>query len=145
MERPAIFIRGKLGKPTEYGERTFGQYSYGAEDSYLHASIHGLRGYGDFEYGDSLDLFGIWQVRKKRIGFLTSGQKETGELYNIRKRFYWPTNPQTGPQQAHRAIFASGVEAWQALTEEKKDEYRELATERPMSGFNLFMRETLTS
>jgi len=145
MSEPAIFIRGKLGNPVLYGKKIYGQSNYGAEVLQISSDKYGDRFYGDFKYGDSLDLFGIWQVRRKRTHYLTSGEHETGELYNIRKRFYWPTNPRTEAQQAHRAIFSNGVEAWQALSEGEKDEYRELAKEKPLSGFNLFLREFLTS
>jgi hypothetical protein len=145
MPETSIFIRGKVGVPSFYGQRIYGESKYGDEEILVLAKEYGQRIYGESKYGEILDLFGIWQVRHRRTHFLTSGEKETGELYNIRKRFYWPTNPRTEAQQAWRATFSSGVEAWQALSEGEKDEYRELAKEKPLSGFNLFLREFLTS
>jgi len=78
--------------------------------------------------------WGIYQVRTRWGGFV-----------QVKEVFYTPTNPQTGPQQAWRLIFSQGVAAWQALSEEEKEEYRARADYFSFTGFNLFMREYLLS
>jgi len=95
-------------------------------------SAYGTRNYGGFNYGAGADVAGIYRVRHR-----------WGKTIQEKLPFYWPTNPKTEPQQAWRAIFSDGVVAWQALSEESKNGYRDLAKSLDITGFNLFMREYL--
>ena len=95
-------------------------------------ATYGTRVYGAHDYGAGADLFGIWQIRTR-----------FGKRVQVREKFYTPSNPQTGPQQAWRAIFTAGVNAWQLLSEEGKQTWREDAKYKNLTGFNLFMREYL--
>ena len=52
--------------------------------------------------------------------------------------YYHPANPQTEAQQAWRAIFAAGIAAWKALSEEEKDIWRTKASKRGKVGQHLF-------
>lgn len=52
--------------------------------------------------------------------------------------YYTPTNPRTGKQQTWREIFAQGIAAWHALSEEEKDEWRQKAKKKRMVGQHLF-------
>lgn len=107
-----IQVRKKLGKPLEYGERI----------------------YGDYEYGDYTDKYGIYQVRTR-----------TGHQVVVQEKFYAPANPQTEAQQANRQKMTNGVAAWQALTPEQKEVYNKRAKYKHFSGYNLFLREYLLS
>ena len=93
---------------------------------------YGVREYGDCEYGDDDDVYGIYQVRTRWGGHV-----------QVKMKFYTPANPQTVPQQAHRALFADAVSAWQVLNDDEKNAYDEEAEGLPLSGFNLFMKEYL--
>jgi len=87
---------------------------------------------GQFGDPDPLDVLGIYQIRTRY-----------GKQVQVKEVFYTPTNPQTEAQQAWRAVFSAGVSAWQALGEEAKDVYRDLAKYFNLTGFNLFMAEYL--
>jgi hypothetical protein len=71
----------------------------------------------------------------------------TGRDPKLKKRFrkiyYRPTNPQTVPQQAHRAIFAAAVAGWQSLTDEEKSVYNKRGSKRARRGMDLFISEYL--
>jgi len=95
-------------------------------------SIHGLREYGLFDYGDDEDIAGIYQIRHS-----------AGKAIQVKMPFYSPTNPQTEAQQAWRALFATGVSNWQSLSESAKNEWRGKAKYKPLTGFNLYLRTWL--
>lgn len=59
----------------------------------------------------------------------------------IKTTHYWPSNPQTVPQQAGRAKFSAGVVHWQSLSDAQKKPYNFRASKIGMSGFNLHQRE----
>jgi hypothetical protein len=90
--------------------------------------------FGYTRFGDFNVYSGIYQKHNTPAGKRDS-----------RMQFYWPTNPQTSPQQAWRAVFAQGFSDWGGLTPTEKAEYNRRARSRKMSGFNLFMREYLLS
>ena len=136
-------IRQRLGKPFEYGEREMGSIKYGEIIEPVGPGQHGIRIYGETDYGDAFAFAGIYQVRHHRIGYLTLGEKETGELYVRRSKFYVPKNPNSEAQQSKRSIFTAGVLSWQSLSEDEKNIYRERAEGLEMSGFNLFLSEYL--
>ena len=98
------------------------------------SSEYGQRIYGSHEYGEYDIRYGIYQVRK------VEGKQET-----VRKRFYIPSNPRTEPQQAHRATFANAIIGWQGLTTEQKMVYNNRTKYKPLSGYNLYLREYLLS
>jgi hypothetical protein len=52
--------------------------------------------------------------------------------------YYRPTNPRTAAQQLMRKVFADATAAWQALSEEEKDEWREKAKQEGQVGAHLF-------
>ena len=111
-EAIAIQTRKKLGRSSEYGQRL----------------------YGNFEYGEQDDRFGIYQIRSKYNGPII-----------VKENFYWPTNPQTESQQAHRQKMTNAVAAWQGLTDEQKEIYNEIARYKPYSGYNLYLKEYILS
>jgi hypothetical protein len=84
--------------------------------------------------GDYSPLAGLYQRRPRK----------TGQIF-VRMRDHIVPNPQTPAQQAWRAIFSSGVNAWQALTAEQKQVYNKKKWPRHMIGFSRFMREYLNT
>lgn len=96
-------------------------------------------------FGDTNDYAGVYQGRHRRLDFWTAGYNPKGKKDNFMMKPAWPSNPQTVPQQAHRATFADGVTAWQALTVEQKNVYRKNGTRKGRKGFCLFMSEYLKS
>jgi len=134
-ERTCDFgLVGNIGTAYQYGERIFGQTHYGNEEIYNPASEYGVRNYGDFFFGETKNLWGIYQRRHK-------GNK----LIFARLKFYTPTNPKTIPQQANRTKFADGMIVWGNLTNEQKAVYNERAKAKSLHGVNLFLREYLNS
>lgn len=97
-------------------------------------SAYGVRKYGAFYYGAGAKTHGIYQVRTR-----------FGEHVQVKEKHYWPTNPQTGPQQANRQKMTDAVAAWQALTGEQQAVYNKNAIGKEMSGYNLFLSEHLLS
>jgi hypothetical protein len=79
---------------------------------------------------DLYDVNGIYQMRMTK-----QGKKP------VRMVFYTPTNPETAPQQANRAKFATAMAEWTALTTEEKTVYNNRAKKRQMFGWGLFIRE----
>jgi len=64
----------------------------------------------------------------------------------LRSRTYFiPVQPGTPAQQTWWLKFRQGVQAWKILPQGQKNEYNEKAKRFKFSGFNLFMREWLTS
>lgn len=107
-----IQIRKKLGRSSEYGQKL----------------------YGNFEYGEQDDRFGIYQMRTRY-----------GKQILVKEIFYWPTNPQSVAQQANRQKYADAILAWQGLTDNQKEIYNEIARYESYSGFNLYIREYILS
>lgn len=80
------------------------------------------------------DWAGIYQRKKTLKGWQIS-----------KMSFYWPTNPQTVPQQANRAKFASAVSAYQALDPTQKTDYDRRAYKLRIPAYSLFIREYFRS
>ncbi len=103
---------------------------------------------GKFGYSGG---FGLIAFGYTRFGFYTwlAGiyQKKYfhGKSAIVRQRFSWGKNNQTPDQQAWRAVMASGVSAWQALSSDDKKSFNFRAKNLIMSGYNLFLREWLNS
>ena len=114
---------GRFGVPYKFGERIYGYFRYGREESKL-----------DNRRDTPLSRFGIYQRRTR---------------YNrrilVRERYYIPSNPRTAPQTAVRNTFANGMSSWASLTQEQKNVYNTRAKEYYMHGVNLYMREWLRS
>lgn len=65
---------------------------------------------------------------------------------DLRSRAYFiPVQPGTGAQLTWWNVFKQGVINWQNLTAPQKEEYNIKAKRFKFSGFNLFMREHLTT
>jgi len=98
------------------------------------SSEYGQRLYGKFEYGEQNNKFGIYQMRTKY-----------GKQVIVKEIFYWPSNPQSVPQQANRQKLTDAVIAWQALTDNQKEIYNERARYKLYSGYNLYLKEYILS
>ncbi len=96
--------------------------------------LYGEREYGNFRYGEDDKFYGIYQVRSRY-----------GSQVVVKEKFYTPTNPQTVAQQAWRQVYADSIVAWQALTDNQKEQYNIKAKFKPYSGYNLFQKEYLLS
>lgn len=88
---------------------------------------------------------GIYQQRIRRKGFWTKDWQPRGKKSNFKMKFYVPFNPQTPAQQANRQKLADAVSAWQALTDEQKQEYNITARGRTWDGYRLFISQFLKS
>lgn len=84
--------------------------------------------FGVSRFGDDFPLNGIYQRRPTK----------TGQIF-VRENFYWPIDTITAEREAVRLNFANGVSAWQALTDEEKEEYRARQYPLHMSGYNRFL------
>jgi len=58
-------------------------------------------------------------------------------------RYYRPTNPQTAPQQAWRAVFAAGISGYKSLTAPEKLALNKEARKCRQSGLTLFLSRHL--
>jgi len=116
-------LTGRLGRPWEYGQKIFGWAGYGVEENLM-----------DTNDGTPKNRYGIYQRRTRN-----------GKTQFVREEFYWPTNPQTVPQQAWRATFKAGMVAWSNLTDEQKKAYNIKGTKIGTMGQNVFMKEYLNS
>jgi hypothetical protein len=54
-----------------------------------------------------------------------------------------PTDPQTAPQLARRAVFSNAVAAWQALSEAEKNSYAPEAAKRGLPAYQFFLSRYL--
>lgn len=67
------------------------------------------------------------------------------QRYHVKTLMHWPKNPQTGPQQAWRAVFTAGAVDWGSLTSDEKLAYNKRAKPYHMTGYHLHQREWLGS
>lgn len=95
---------------------------------------YGTAFFGFTEFGRENEFAGIYQKYYTLKG-----------IQQVHKLMYWPTNPQSVPQQANRSIFASGVSAWQALSAPDKKIYNDRAYRLKIGGYHLFLREWMHS
>lgn len=82
--------------------------------------------------GDSNHFAGVYQKRPRK----------TGQIF-VKMRHYYPPDTPTINKENWRAFFASGVEAWHALTPAEKLAYNRRKTPSRQSGFTRFMSEYL--
>ncbi|MCJ7828225.1 MAG: hypothetical protein MUP81_00595 [Dehalococcoidia bacterium] len=83
---------------------------------------------------DPYDVLGIYRRRPGPKGVTI-----------VKMDFYDPGPPTHPGQIAAQDKFRAGVAAWQALTQEQKNQYNENAKDLEMYGFNLFLREYMLS
>ncbi len=129
-----LTIHGAAGKRVLYGQLLYGVAGYGLGEVQLSQHLYGKRSYGQSRYGDDRSPFGIYQQRKGKKGTIF-----------VRERFYIPTNPNSVDQQFWRAKYAAGIVAWQNLTSGQKAVYNTRAKRFKFSGFNLYLKEYLSS
>ena len=126
--------RKRFGRPREFGRSMFGFSVFGDSDVYLSPCPFGAALFGDALFGDIMIFSGIFRKNTN------AGPK----IFN-REPYYIPKNPRTDPQQTQRGKMTSGVAAWKALTPPEKEEYNVRAKGFNLSGYNLFLREYLSS
>jgi len=127
-------VRGKFGQGWQYGEAIFAKAVYANTEIEWDRNEYGIPQLGWRVYGTDDKRWGIWQKRHR-----------LGKIIHVLEKFYIPSNPQSGPQQAWRAVFANGMTAWGNLTTEQKEIYNKKASKLGLFGFNLFMRNYLNS
>ena len=66
-----------------------------------------------------------------------------GKITNWRCNFWVQPYPGSAKQSAHQAIFREGLEAWRLLTSSQKQVYKVKSYGKPMTGYNVFMKEFL--
>lgn len=120
-------------------------YSFSAKKKFGRPNQYGRIVYGFSQYGDDTLLAGIYQKRIKRLNFWTKIDKQKGDTYTCKMRFYHPSNPQTPYQQSWRQIFAGFVAEWKSLDNNQKEVYRKKAIKIGTGGFQLFMSCRLRS
>jgi len=97
-------------------------------------SVYGCRVYGGFQYGEDVDIYGIYKIIRGVVGQII-----------VKTRFYIPNNPRTIPQQLNRQKYTDSILVWQNLTEEQKSVYNNRVKGQKLSGYNLFIKEYLLS
>ena len=65
-----------------------------------------------------------------------------GKIYS--RRHVMPSNPRTGRQRERRSRFARAVRAWRGLDDDARAPWNRCARGMRMSGYNLFMRESMS-
>lgn len=92
------------------------------------------------EYGE---VWGVYQNRRERAGKWHWYNGIFGKTKTCFMKPCWPANPQYAEQQAWRAVFAAAIAAWQALTEEQKQEYNNRMKKRNRTGYHFYISEYL--
>lgn len=87
---------------------------------------------GYTKFGLKTNLTGIYSYKKTRSGFQLSKMKH-----------YKPTNKNTFPQFLTRFYFRYAVLSWRGLTNNERQAYNTRARRHKMTGYNLFIRDTL--
>jgi len=124
----------RFGIFREYGTSQFGFSHYGDGPIYIIVDKGPPVKYFSDTNGNPIDFAGIYRT-----------DNVTGKVKNYREPYYITRNPRTSDQQAWRQIFADAISAWQALTQEQKDQYNKDAKGKGLSGYNLFLKEYLKS
>jgi len=81
------------------------------------------------------------------FGFSASGRINKALVYGswrgiqYARMYATPSNPRTPSQMAHRSRFSAAVADWQQLDETEKTVWNEQASGRPLTGFNLYVRD----
>lgn len=85
---------------------------------------------GNPDAPDPLDVNGIYQMRKTKLG-----------RQSVRMKFYFPTNPNTPAQIANRTKFQNAMIEWNGLTPEQRVPYTERAKKLMLRPHNVFVRD----
>lgn len=80
---------------------------------------------------------GAMEARGKFRDKIFAVQKGTQYIKPYRK----PFNPRTPNQQTNRDKWKDIAFQWQELTDAEKEEYNQRAAGKPLSGFNLYVKE----
>jgi hypothetical protein len=97
------------------------------------------------ECGDDNDFTGTFQQRRPRIGNGKLGPVIFGRQKNFVMKPTWPIQPASALRDAQQDKFKTALSMWQALTNEQKMFYNQIATRRSKRGYDLFMSQTLKS
>jgi hypothetical protein len=130
----SVIPRKRFGIFCKYGTSQYGFSKYGDNDIYFIRTCYGVAIYGFDIFADVIPLSGIYRT-----------DNVTGETKVYREPYYITRNPRTSAQQAQRQKFGNAVRAWQALTQNDKNVYNTRAKYKPYSGYNLFLKEYLSS
>ena len=115
--------RKKFGKAWKYGEKIYGQSTYGDEEIEVPVG-KGFAG----------PRWGIYQKRT-----------ENGKSFTVREKFYIPSDPKSAGQLAQRTKFKNGMTAWNNLTTEQKESYNKEGSKIGQMGQNIFLKQYLNS
>jgi len=126
--------RGTFGRAYKFGERRFGRFRYGREESLFFI--------GNDDTGNTWHGKDITAIERAGI-YRRFTQGPTRRI--VKNRYYIPSDPQTAGQLARRAVYAEAVSQWQSLTPPQKATYNQRAKGTNLSGYNLFVREWLNS
>jgi hypothetical protein len=108
--------------------------SLNARGKFGYSKLYGTAFFGASLFGFDSPYPGIYQQK------VTVKGKKTSRMIH-----YWPSNPRTVQQQAWRDVFKSGKTAWDSLTTDQKKLYNKRGHKIKLTGYNLFMREWLSS
>lgn len=120
---PADTLRGRMGKPNQFGWIIFGWS----------------------EFGDSCPYSGVYQQRRNRKWDGIGGFIIGGEQKNFFQKPAWPCQPASAARDAQQAKFKTALLAWQSLTKEQKTVYNHIASKKSKRGYDYFMHEQLKS
>jgi hypothetical protein len=126
--------RKRLGVPYLYGICDFGRAHFGDQGIFTGEAFFGEIGFGDTYFAAKYWWSGIYRVNRNVNGYLPE-----------RMFYYYPTNPNTIPQQTRRTKFQNAIWAWQALTYTAKQVYNAKAIRKNYSGYNLFIKQFMLS
>jgi len=135
MQKLLSFIpKKRFGRFRIYGTGQFGYSVYGEEDIICFPDRYKASGQNRKDPLAPINFSGIYRT-----------DNVSGYTRYYREPYYITKNPRTIPQQANRQIYADGVAAWQALTENEKATYNIRAKGKKYSGYNLYLKEYLLS
>jgi transketolase len=83
------------------------------------------------------------------LGSMTASGKFREKIFVTRngktylKHYQKPFNPRTGLQQTNRQKFKTAVAQWQRMTPEQREEWKILAVNEKLSGYNLFIQTAM--
>ncbi len=130
----AISAQKKFCRAAEFGFAVYGEAGYGEEFQVLIWQPFGSVVFGDAQFGDMDLLSGIYQVRKSLAG-----------PHTVRLKYYRPTFSESIPILASRTKFANAISYWQGLTSPQRVVYNKRAVGLHMSGYNLAIKEFMSS
>lgn len=130
----SVIPKKKFGRFNGLGTFFFGESVLGDEDIFFPRSLLGCFCIGIDILADIIVLSGIYRT-----------DNVSGYTRYYREPYYITKNPRYAPQQAWRGIFADAIAGWQGLTPPEKEVYNQRAKYKKFSGYNLFIKEYLSS